>query len=103
MRLRAFAFLLVILGGALILAASLPALAVSGFLDQPTDSTHLWDQQIRDHTRDMMDQGREAFRYDTFGSEAFFGNTIGLHQALEGSKFPGGVGPGVSPTTALKV
>src|SRR5579859_951673 len=103
MRLRAFAFLLLILGGVLILAASLPALAVSGFLDQPADSTHLWDQQIRDHTRALMDQGREVFRYDTFGSEAFFGNTIGLHQALEGSKFPGGVGGGVSPTTALKV
>lgn len=103
MRLRAFAFLLLIVGGALILAASLPALAVSGFLDQPTDSSNVWDQQIRSHTRDMMDQGREVFRYDTFGSEAFFGNTIGLHQALEGSKFPAGVGPGVSPNTALKV
>src|SRR5438105_11635963 len=47
-----------------------------------------------------MDQGREVFRYDTFGSETFFGNTIGLHQAIEGSKF-GGVGGGVSPKAAL--
>src|SRR5947208_910456 len=103
MKLRAFAFLLLIVGGALIMTASLPALAISGFLDQPTDSTHVWDQQVRDHTRLLMDQGREVFRYDTLGSEAFFGNTIGLHQALEGSKVPGGVGAGVSPNTALKV
>src|SRR4029453_101797 len=47
-------------------------------------------------------QGAEGFRYDTFGSEAFFGSTIGLHQAIAGEKF-GGVGPGVSPRTALAV
>jgi hypothetical protein len=50
-----------------------------------------------------MDQGRETFRYDTFGSEAFFGPTIGLHQAIEGATFPGGVGGGLSPKTALAV
>src|SRR6266542_790907 len=105
MRLRIVAFLLLTIGSGLtaIALAGLPALAVSGFLDQPTDATHVWDQGIRDHTRQLMDQGREVFRYDTFGSEAFFGNTIGLHQAIEGAKFPGGVGAGVSPNTALKV
>src|SRR5690349_8500272 len=49
-----------------------------------------------------MDQGREVFRYDTFGSEGFFGTTIGLHQAIAGDRF-GGVGAGVSPRTALAV
>jgi hypothetical protein len=91
--------------GLLLIAVSLlssPAGAVSGFLDQATDTLHPWDAQIRQHTRSLEDQGREVFRYDTFGSEAFFGNTIGLHQAIEGSKF-GGVGPGVSPKTALGV
>jgi hypothetical protein len=78
------------------------ASAVSGFLDQPADTAHPWDARVRDNTRALMDQGREVFRYDTFGSETFFGNTIGLHQAIEGSKF-GGVGPGVSPRTALAV
>jgi mono/diheme cytochrome c family protein len=105
MRLRAFAFLLLLIGVVLLAIALTggPAQAVSGFLDQPTDSTHVWDQQVRDHTRQLMDQGREVFRYETFGSEAFFGNIIGLHQAIEGAKAPGGVGPGVSPNTALKV
>jgi hypothetical protein len=103
MRVRAFAVLLLLAGLVLILVASLPALAISGFLDHSNDSTHVWDQQIRGHTGDLMDQGRETFRYDTFGSETFFGNTIGLHQAIEGNRFPGGVGGGVSPSTALKV
>jgi mono/diheme cytochrome c family protein len=100
---RTLALLLLLVGASLIALASAPALAVRGFLDQPPDSTHPWDQQLRDNTRQLMDQGREVFRYDTFGSETFFGNTIGLHQAIEGARFPGGVGGGVSPRTALAV
>ncbi len=46
--------------------------------------------------------GRQIFRFDTFGDEAFWGDTLRLHQALAGEK-NGGVGPGVSPTTALAV
>jgi mono/diheme cytochrome c family protein len=89
--------------GLIALALATPPLgAVSGFLDQPADAAHPWDAQVRAHTRELMDQGREVFRYDTFGSEVFFGNTIGLHQAIEGAQF-GGVGPGVSPKTALSV
>ena len=50
----------------------------------------------------MIDQGRKTFRFDTFGSEAYWGDTLKLHQAIEGEKL-GGVGPGVSPKTALSV
>jgi hypothetical protein len=50
----------------------------------------------------MFSEGRQVFRYDTFGDEAFWGNTLQLHKAIEGAKF-GGVGPGVSPKTALAV
>jgi hypothetical protein len=102
-KLTGIAFVLFALGLGLIGVGAWPVLAQSGFLDSTGDTAHPWDNQIRGNTRTMMDQGRETFRYDTYGSEAFFGNTIGLHQAIEGSKFPGGVGPGVSPATALKV
>src|SRR5262249_31098721 len=44
--------------------------------------------------------GRSIFRYDTYGDEAFWGDALQLHQAIQGSRF-GGVGPGVSPKTAL--
>jgi hypothetical protein len=76
--------------------------AEPGFLDSQSDSTHPFDRQIRDNTRAMMSEGRTTFRFDTLGSENFFGNTIGLHKAIEGARF-GGVGPGVSPKTALAV
>jgi len=46
--------------------------------------------------------GRKTFRFDTFGDEAFWGGTLKLHQAIAGSA-NGGVGPGVSPKTALSV
>lgn len=50
----------------------------------------------------MLADGRDTFRFDTFGDEAFWGDALQLHKAIEGSKF-GGVGPGVSPATALSV
>src|SRR5215831_19094041 len=47
-----------------------------------------------------IQDGRNIFRYDTYGDEAFWGDALQLHQAIQGSQF-GGVGPGVSPKTAL--
>jgi len=60
------------------------------------------DRQINDHARQTVDQGRQIFRFDTFGSEAFFGDALQLHKAIAGAK-NGGAGPGVSPKTALAV
>lgn len=61
-----------------------------------------FDQAIQANTAKVLEEGRQVFRFDTFGDQAFWGDTIKLHQAIEGSKF-GGVGPGVSPATALAV
>ncbi|WP_075795174.1 hypothetical protein [Massilia putida] len=60
------------------------------------------DRKIADDARQAVAQGRRIFRFDTFGDEAFWGDTIKLHQAIQGARF-GGVGPGVSPKTALTV
>jgi hypothetical protein len=60
------------------------------------------DRLIVQHAQQMIEQGRQIFRYDTFGSEAFWGDTLQLHKAIAGSK-NGGVGGGVSPKTALSV
>ena len=49
-----------------------------------------------------LQAGQNTFRFDTFGDEAFWGDTLKLHQAIEG-KNHGGVGDGVSPKTALAV
>src|SRR6266545_2895817 len=61
-----------------------------------------FDLQISENAKQMMEQGKQIFRYDTFGDEAYWSGKLKLHQAIEGSKF-GGVGPGVSPKTALSV
>ncbi len=61
-----------------------------------------FDRAIVQNAQQMFDEGRRIFRYDTFGDEAWWGDTLKLHQAIEGSK-SGGVGPGVSPKTALAV
>jgi mono/diheme cytochrome c family protein len=51
----------------------------------------------------LIEQGRQIFRFDTFGDEDFWGGALKLHEAIEGSAHDGGVGPGVSPQTALSV
>src|SRR5690349_15595066 len=45
------------------------------------------------HAVDQFRDGRDTFRYATFGDENFWGGTLGLHEALAG----------VSPKTALAV
>ena len=61
-----------------------------------------FDDVIRKNADRMIEEGRRIFRFDTFGDEAFWGDTLKLHHAIEGERF-GGVGPGVSPATALAV
>ena len=57
---------------------------------------------ISNHAQELLKQGKDIFRFDTFGDEAFWGDALRLHQAIAGEK-QGGVGPGVSPKTALAV
>ncbi len=61
-----------------------------------------FDRTISDNAEALFRRGREIFRDDTFGDEPFWGGTLKLHQAIAGARF-GGVGPGVSPATALSV
>jgi hypothetical protein len=60
------------------------------------------DRSIRDNAERLLAEGMQTFRYDTFGSEDFWGGQVKLHRAIEGEKF-GGVGPGVSPKQALEL
>jgi len=57
---------------------------------------------VVDNAIQKVQQGEQTFRFDTFGDQAFWGDTLKLHQAIEGAGL-GGVGPGVSPKTALAV
>jgi hypothetical protein len=60
------------------------------------------DEQNNQSAVRMMEEGRRIFRYDTFGSESFWGDQLQLHKAIAGEK-NGGIGGGVSPRTALAV
>jgi hypothetical protein len=60
------------------------------------------DEAIRRNGERMIEEGQQIFRFDTFGDEAFWGDTLKLHEAIEGERL-GGIGPGVSPSTALAV
>ncbi len=59
-------------------------------------------QDLLENAREKINRGQQVFRFDTFGDQAFWGGMLGLHQAIEGAAL-GGVGPGVSPRTALAV
>jgi len=60
------------------------------------------ERQTDANAQRMLDEGKQTFRFDTFGDEAFWTDALQLHRAIAGANF-GGVGPGVSPATALAV
>jgi len=60
------------------------------------------DDAIADNARQMIEEGRQTFRYDTFGDEQFWGGQLRLHEAIAGEA-NGGVGPGLSPNMALQL
>jgi hypothetical protein len=68
----------------------------------PPPNNQGFDNAINKNAAQMVAAGRNTFRFDTFGDERFWGDALLLHKAIEGAKF-GGVGAGVSPTTALSL
>jgi mono/diheme cytochrome c family protein len=66
---------------AVVLAAS--ALAGGGCGDSPTEAS-----------KELIEEGRDIFRSDTFGNEPFWTDTLRLHEVIESS---------VDPVTALAV
>jgi hypothetical protein len=59
-----------------------------------------FDAQILANAAGFIEEGRNTFRFDTFGDEAFWGGARHLQDAIKGANL-GGVGPGISPSTAL--
>lgn len=56
--------------------------------------------QVFEDAIEMLEEGRDVFRLDTFGDEDFWGGQLRLHQAIAGTAL-GGTGPGLSPASAL--
>ena len=68
---------------------------------KPSVTTENVDHATKENADRLFSEGQQIFRFDTFGSEAFWTQT-GLHRAIAGEK-NGGVGPGVSPKKALEL
>ena len=60
------------------------------------------DDAIASGALRSIEKGRETFRFDTFGDEAFWGDTVNLDATIAGAA-NGGIGPGLSPRKALEL
>ena len=99
---KALSRLAVVAGGVLVVYIAL--VVATGTLSAVTAASHGDDPDERNsrQAQQLFEQGKQIFRFDTFGDEAFWGDALQLHTAIEGEAL-GGVGPGVSPKTALAV
>jgi hypothetical protein len=61
-----------------------------------------WEDKVTANSHQLLEDGKKIFRWDTFGSEAFWGDQLQLHKAIVGEK-QGGVGPGLTPRQALQL
>ena len=88
----------------LLACAGQPLLHLSG-VDTATEGEKKTNPDEGDTNKSadsLLKEGRHTFRYETFGSEQFWGGQLGLHRAIAGEA-QGGVGPGLSPKRALNL
>jgi hypothetical protein len=64
-------------------------------------SEHNRKNPFKEH-RSLVSEGKDIFRFDTFGDEDFWSGLLHIDKAIAGAN-NGGFGPGVSPKTALAV
>ncbi len=65
-------------------------------------SDHNKKNPFNEHRKSLISDGKEIFRFDTFGDEDFWSGLLHIDKAIAGANH-GGFGPGVSPKTALAV
>ncbi len=58
------------------------------------------DDAISDNAKRMLEEGKQIFRFETFGDESYWSTDLQLDKAIAGEK-NGGVGAGLSPNAAL--
>jgi hypothetical protein len=93
---RVLLFSEIVTAGVLLLLALsplAPAAPVDATADQRAAASRASRDDIASNAQRMLAEGRQTFRYETFGDQAFWSQTLGIHQALAT----------VSPRTALAV
>ena len=58
------------------------------------------DDPILANAKQMLEEGKHTFRFETFGDEAWWTDALQLNKAIAGEK-NGGIGAGLSPKAAL--
>ena len=86
----------VALGSVLLLGALVVSGTVSGVTDRNTAS----GDPAQANADQLVSEGRQVFRYETFGDEAVWSGVLGLQKLIEGSRL-GGIGAGITPKQAL--
>ncbi len=86
----------------LVLLLSTALIPAAAQMSKKAASGKDFEAAVAEQAKRYMDEGRETFRFDTFGSEDFWGGKLKLHEAIAGEK-AGGVGPGLSPEKALEL
>lgn len=88
------------------LAAVIALMQCSKPLDgavNPSLSARVNDKsKANENNKELQSDGKNIFRFDTFGDEDFWSGLLHLDKAIAGAGI-GGYGPGVSPKTALAV
>lgn len=70
--------------------------------DNTGDESLNLQTKMNDGKQSVVDQGKQIFRFDTFGDEDFWSGLLHIDKAIAGEA-NGGFGTGVSPNTALAV
>ena len=92
-----------VLGVFLVAFLLLPLESPRGTFDafsQGEPPTPAFDGEIIDNASRLFNEGKQIFRFDTFGSEDFWGGMLRLHLAIAGTQ-GGGIAEGLSPRQAL--
>jgi hypothetical protein len=91
-----------LIGLSLILLLSLLARipAAQPGADVASNAATPYDVAVDRNAINLLVKGRQIFRFDSFGDEAFWGDQLQLHRAIKGAAL-GGVGAGLSPKSAL--
>jgi hypothetical protein len=82
--------------------AACRAISTSGTPQNPAVRAYESDfgDEINLTSKELIDEGQEIFRRETFGDEEFWGGQLRLHEAILGAQ-RGGVGPGLTARQAL--
>ena len=93
--------LLLVSLGITLFVASMAMMQCTSSTDRKTSATTKeTDDATTANANKMMAEGKQTFRFETFGDEAYWTDALQLNKAILGEK-NGGVGGGLSPKAAL--